>query len=437
MIICGNALEELKKLPDESVSMVMTSPPYYGLRDYGLEPVVWDDPGGCEHNFGAAELKKLRKDENRAYKSIVGSNSSEEYQPNVLNNGNFCSLCHAWRGSLGLEPDFNLYLSHLIQIFGECKRILRKDGCMFINISDSYGGSSANVPYAVKTKGDTSFLPDNIEYMSKVGHTRGRYSKSLLGIPERLAIRLTDELNLIRRNTIIWHKPNCIPSSASDRFTVDFEYIYFFTKSGKYCFEQQFEALITEPHNPGNKNRVPMTHHFDEPDRVWGNPLGRNMRTVWRIPSQPYREAHFATYPEELVRRCIKAGCPEYVCSKCGQAREKIFKTEFIKRPTNDKPENYKAIKQEQDGNRDSMIVARKGVGNNIHTEIGYSQCSCSAPFVSGIVLDPFAGSGTTGAVAKELNRDYILIEQNPDYIKLIEKRLSNKATQLTIRVGG
>ena len=151
----------LKTLDANSVDMCVTSPPYWGLRDYKTD------------------------------------------------------------GQLGLEPTFHQYLEHLIEIFAEVKRVIKKTGSIWVNIGDSYN--------------------DN---------------KSLSGIPERFAIRMTDELGLIRRNTIIWHKPNCMPSSARDRFTVDFEYIYFFSKSPRYHFETQYEPLIEPNRKRGTAGDV-------------------------------------------------------------------------------------------------------------------------------------------------------------------------------------
>ena len=188
--------------------------------------------------------------------------------------------------------------------------------------------------------------------------------KSLCLIPERFAIEMIDR-GWTLRNQIIWHKPNCMPSSAKDRFTMDFEYVFFFVKNKKYWFETQYEKY-TEPMNRwgGKYKRRAINEKLDPKGLANANSLarpqrdmrpnkkGRNKRCVWEITTKPYPEAHFAVYPEKLVERMIKSGCPE-----------------------------------------------------------------------KGIVLDPFHGSGTTGIVAKKLNRNFIGYELNPDYIKLSEKR--------------
>ena len=186
----GNCLDLLRQMADESVNCVITSPPYWGLRDYGLEPVVWDG---------------------------------------------------AWRGSLGLEPTFELYIEHLIQIFNEIKRVLRKDGTCWVNLGDTYGGSGGYGDITGFDKSATGFHQRNDGQKKQAGRVIA--PKCLLQIPSRFAIAMTDA-GWILRNTIIWHKRNCMPSSAKDRFTVDYEVIHFFTKSKKYWFEQQKEQNV-------------------------------------------------------------------------------------------------------------------------------------------------------------------------------------------------
>jgi len=181
----GNALDVQRRFPDKSVDMGITSPPYWGLRDYGTG-----------------------------------------------------------EGQLGLEPTPELYIQHLCDIFDETWRVLKDSGSLWVNIADSYGGSGNAQGHTKDTK--------NLGYKTSDmgatrGHTIGFMPKSLVGIPERFVLEMANR-GWIRRNTIIWHKPNVMPTSAKDRFTADFEYIYFFTKKKKYYFEQQFEPY-TEPLN--------------------------------------------------------------------------------------------------------------------------------------------------------------------------------------------
>lgn len=188
-------------------------------------------------------------------------------------------------------------------------------------------------------------------------------------IPEDLLpyFRLKKQNRWILRNTIIWHKRNAMPSSASDRFSVDFEYLFFFVKQGKYYFEQMFEEHLSKEPNPeyrrpaDSKSRSATMQPRSETAFIGPyNPQGRNMRTVWQINTQPFKEAHFAVFPPELPRRCITAGCPK-----------------------------------------------------------------------EGVVLDPFMGSGTTALVAKQLNRNWVGIELNEEYIKMAEERINREPEPL------
>lgn len=246
----------------------------------------------------------------------------------------------------------------------------------------------------------------------------------------------------ICRNEIIWYKRNCMPSSASDRFTVDFEKIFFFTKQGKYWFEQQFEphqecsikaraAKLNQTTDPGASMSAVNVQLGDKPrgDRFIP-PQGRNMRCVWGITTHGFKEAHFATFPEALPERIIKAGCPKEICKKCGKAREKI--TERVPATSKECPKTQAAHE------------ARGGVGNPVGTlgksgsgridgytkELGYTDCGCGEKFEPGVTLDPFFGSGTTGVVAKKLGRNFLGIELNPAYITMAEKRIAETVVQ-------
>ena len=178
-IIQGDTLKVLKTLPDEIINCCVTSPPYWNLRDYNVE------------------------------------------------------------GQLGLEPTFQEYITKLCDIFDEVKRVLRKDGTCWVNLGDSYNGSkTGNTNGTYKNRIDKSKSWANSDSFKKA--EQDIPAKSLCLIPQRFAIEMVNR-GWILRNTIIWHKPNCMPSSAKDRFTLDFEYLYFFSKSKKYYFEQQFE----------------------------------------------------------------------------------------------------------------------------------------------------------------------------------------------------
>ena len=305
-IICGKAEDVLKTFPDGCVNMCVTSPPYWALRNYGVD------------------------------------------------------------GQLGLEPTFQEYITRLCDIFDEVKRVLKKEGTCWVNMGDTYSNSGgAGSQYkANKFERDKGISSDSRHYG---GHTcDDLQEKCLCQIPSRFAIEMCNR-GWILRNEIIWHKPNCMPSSAKDRFTVDFEKIFFFTKSKKYYFETQFENATRDWSKSGGNIMGKGIHK--KGGKIIDNKDGRdisvprydrNKRAVWKIPTKPYSEAHFATYPPALIETPIKAGCPK-----------------------------------------------------------------------KGIVLDPFFGSGTSGLVAKNLNRNYIGIELNKEYIKIAERRLSQGVLNL------
>jgi len=323
----GTALEVLKTFPDESIDMCMTSPPYWGLRAYGTNPQIWDGNPECEHDFETIRVARPNASGGKGHMQDGNIGSFTSDYKDRATYSNTCTKCGAWKGELGLEPTFQLYIEHLCQIFDEVKRVLKPEGSCWVNLGDSYAGAQGrgqgkgNEHSQMQPKGKDSILKD----------------KCLCQIPSRFAIAMTDR-GWILRNELIWFKPNCMPSSVSDRFTVDFEKLFFFTKQTKYYFEQQFEPALTNESRPDGvvRNRVmpPIggikkaggdnpTYSGNTPEY---NPLGRNKRCVWTINTQPLKETHFAAYPEKLCETPILAGCPEFICKVCGKAREKVYK---------------------------------------------------------------------------------------------------------------
>jgi DNA modification methylase len=360
-ILCGNVLDELAKLPDKSINMIVTSPPYFGLRNYGNFHSVWGGDKNCNHVFEYATKKGI----SGGTKSLkVQIKDRDNFQIVKDSQYGFCSICRAWSGELGQEPTHLLFIEHLMMIFSESKRILTDDGTLWVNLGDSY---SANRGYQVTgTKQVEGSQPNKKQPQAK---DMGLKSKSLMGIPDRFKIAMIDD-GWIARNDIIWYKRNAMPDSTKDRFTVDYERIFFFTKNGRYYFDQQKEDCVNgDPNSPrGSKGtKTPNSGRRKQDDlgkanytgfndRYFSKPalIKRNIRSVWDIPVQPFRGAHFATFPPRLIETPIKAGCPE-----------------------------------------------------------------------NGIVLDIFFGAGTTGLVAKKLNRNYLGIEINPEYIEIAKERIS------------
>jgi DNA modification methylase len=316
-LLCGDALEQLRLLPDESIQCCITSPPYWGLRDYGIV------------------------------------------------------------GQVGLERTPEEYVAKLVEVFREVRRVLRADGTLWLNLGDCYHSGDRGGYRNDSHRWENSHMQNMAHgtHMEAVSPNRlpqaGLKDKDLVGIPWRVAFALQAD-GWWLRSDIIWHKPNPMPESVTDRPTKAHEYLFLLSKQPSYYYDA---AAIAEPAvgewnsakssfasttgtdaaligNPRYKTRKsPNTNHPDV------NRNDRNRRTVWTIPTQPFPEAHFATFPEALVEPCIAAG------SRVGDS-----------------------------------------------------------------ILDPFCGSGTVGVVALRAGRDFIGIELNPEYIEMARRRIEGTA---------
>ena len=382
-IICGDCLDVLKTLPSESVDCIMTSPPYWTLRDYGVD------------------------------------------------------------GQLGLESTFQEYLTKLCNIFDEVKRVLKNTGTCWVNLGDVYASTEMrNEGFNERWHGK-QFLSNKQGDTDRQRPKRPKTQlpkKSLCQLPSRFAIEMTNR-GWILRNRIIWHKPNCMSSSIKDRFTVDYEDLFFFTKSKKYYFETQYEPWVNNQHDIKRAQNKDLRYNgkhkegYDKNSREdhlssqatgqpIGNPVqGRNKRCVWKIPTNGFKEAHFAVFPENLVETPIKAGCPQYICKKCGKPREKIIETEFVPQPDISPERNKRGVygKPMDKSNRWQGTPR----GTTKATTKGYTDCGCNAGFRPGIVLDPFSGAGTVAVVARKLLRDSLGIDLNHEYCKMARKRIA------------
>lgn len=216
-------------------------------------------------------------------------------------------------GQIGIEKTIDEYISKLIAVFNECKRVLKKEGTCWIVLGDTYSVNSGTPkPHHVANSTVGSTKKCIRKKPRDFGIKNPMKEKSLCMIPERFAIKMIEN-GWILRNKIIWHKRNCMPSSAKDRFTIDYEYIYFFTKNKKYYFNTQYEPnLSVGAWSSNNKNGSPYEKNNPRirPKTDYSS-LGRIKRCVWTINTKPFSEAHFAVFPEELVKQCIDAGCPE------------------------------------------------------------------------------------------------------------------------------
>jgi len=415
-ILTGDVLEKIKEIPDESVDCIVTSPPYFNLRDYGT--AFWE--GGdinCKHDI--LENEKDPKNPNAG--SHIARFNKEK-----------CYKCGAIRKDkqIGLENTLDDYINKMLSVTKQCKRILKKTGSLWWNHGDSYAGNNSRA----SNNGRAGYGNER-EGIYKIDDVP---SKSLLMTPYRLAIKMIDEQGWIMRNLLIWKKNNCMPSSVKDRFTVDFEPVFFFVKNQKYYFKQ-LKDPYTEPMNRwgGDYKKRAINEKIDPAKKANANSLarsgrdmrpdkeGKNKRVVWEVNTKPFTEAHFAVFPEALIEPMVEAGCPEFICKKCGKAREVIYEKNEGK--VSDNYLNTKVSKTQTGGKFTSTLSGTP----HSYKEIGLTDCGCNAGFNGGVVFDPFTGAGTTAVVAIKKHREFIGVELNPEYVKIAEKRIENVQKQV------
>jgi DNA modification methylase len=386
----GDCREILRTLPDASVHCCVTSPPYFGLRDYGT--AQWDggDPD-CDHTIARSRGDDIKPGDKQG--RSAGS------RPNTQR---VCS-CGARRidNQIGLESTPDEYVAQMVAVFREVRRVLRDDGTLWLNLGDSYASAGGvSQPHRNSSGGFSGSNGLRTQGYAQAGGGFERPNtlngslkpKDLIGIPWRVAFALQADGWWLRQD-IIWSKPNPMPESVTDRCTKSHEYIFLLSKSARYYYDADAIAEAVSPNTharisqdlanqigserahaggktngnlkavvKGSSRKLAMMGSGIKNNESFVNAVcllvdKRNKRSVWEVATQPYSEAHFATFPPMLIEPCIKAGC-----------------------------------------------------------------------HVGGTVLDPFGGTGTTGMVADRLQRNAILIELNPDYLALGNDRLADDA---------
>lgn len=351
-IVQGNVMDVLRGFPDESVHCVITSPPYWGLRRYSTEPVVWDGDPACAHEWGEALEKSGGGGQPGEKVRWQHEGQGPSGHPRA-DAGNFCR-CGAWKGHLGLEPTIDLYVRHLTDIFREVRRVLRKDGTAWINLGDCFATGAGRVGERPGggAQGDRWASDSDNKGNRGSGHGMGPMTqpnrmpqdglkqKNLVGMPWRVAFALQAD-GWILRSEITWCKSAPMPESVEDRPTSATEKVFLFSKSQKYFYDS---FAVREPASESSLKRIAQAT-FDtqtggpkdysngtNPSRSARKTLenfaanpGRNMRNYWILNPEPFPDAHFAVYPTKLVAPCILAGTSERgCCDKCGAPMRRV-----------------------------------------------------------------------------------------------------------------
>lgn len=321
--VYNKSCTDMSELEDNSIQCCVTSPPYWGLRKYdGNQCLIWGGDKNCQHEWTITPPRRSRKAgdiKNPDSKEATnGGNLGQELTPT-----NTCSICNAWKGAYGLEPTPELYVAHSIEILREIKRVLRPDGVVFWNIGDSYMAHAGdrNKVGGFQANPDKNRLDAESSMSMTKRTTKTLKDKDLCLIPFRVALAAQQDGWWIR-SVIIWNKPNPMPESVKDRPTDAYEHVLMMTKSSRYYWDiDAVREPYTEPMNRWGGDNLKAngestwdigTGQDTYRDRnMRPNDGGRNLRNVWTFPTQPYPEAHFATFPEKLPETCIKAASKE------------------------------------------------------------------------------------------------------------------------------
>ena len=375
----GDAGEVLRDLPTGSVDCVVTSPPYFRLRDYGYDEQI------------------------------------------------------------GLEQTPAEFLARLVAVFDEVARVLSPLGVAWVNMGDSYVGGGAGPPSGSSTLRGNGHVGGGPQRgaIDSIARPGGK-PKDLLGMPWRLAFALQDAGWWLRRD-VVWSKPNPMPESASDRPTTAHEYVFMLTRAPRYWYDAEAvkEPVTGNAHARGNgvnpkagENSAGSKMNASMSASIAGLVDTRNMRSVWTFPTEPNPDAHFATFPREMVRRCLSASCPEHVCAECGEPRRRIVERQEVGDWRGD-PERTDLVHRQRAG----LSGADYYAGRVEPRTLVWTDCGHDA-YRPGVVLDPFVGSGTTAVVARAMRRHAVGIDGSAEYLDIAKRRLDRERARAWVIPG-
>ena len=413
-LINKDVLEALKEIPDESVDCIITSPPYYGLRSYKGAETIWGGNPECEHVFTIQSHHTPGQSDKATTESKIEGLGKDWIE-------GYCFKCGAWKGQLGLEPDFNVYIQHLMLVTKELKRVLKKTGTLFWNMGDTYSGAGAGQ----KDTGKASYEKSDFRSFPVKSNLP---DKSLMMLPERFAIRMIDD-GWILRNKIIWYKRNGMPSSVKDRFSNKYEFVYFFAKDRKYYFDLDAVRKPLEESSIRRISEKNLDNQFQTGKVAEFAPLtgtGNIKKALINLRNKSFN--NYGANTGINNKEPYKQNNPHLMRLK----ENKQFFNEMGSGGNLD----YNGLDSEN-GNHYNSNGANPGDVLNVPTmphkfaHFAVFPETLVEPLIKagcprdGIVLDPFAGSGTTGVVAKRLGRSSIMIEISPEYCKIIKERMN------------
>jgi DNA modification methylase len=437
----GHGTEVLARLPAASVHCVVTSPPYWGLRDYGTG--TWEGgAAGCDHRKGplASPKSSLHGYTGPHIKLATGG----------MPYAAVCGRCGARRvdQQIGLEPlpfcrDWErgprctqCWVCTMVGVLEAVKRVLRDDGTVWLNVGDSYNSST-------QFNGHGGMAAAQ-RYQERTAHAWGGHRpavpglkpKDLCGLPWRLALALQAAGWWLRQD-MIWSKAAPLPESVQDRCTKSHEYLFLLAKQPRYYFDA--EAIKEPAQDWGLRDRSQSKHNTNgfafagqPPHRGLTNgnaaEAGRNKRSVWHLGPEPYAAAHFATFPTQLVEPCVLAGSPVQCCAACGAGYRRVVAQSYT--PST---RGYIGKKMERNDEAVTPMAGMRRMDKHTTTTGWHPTCACSAGTSRAVVLDIFGGSGTTGLVASQHGRDAILIDLSAAYLALAVQRLTPALAQLPL----
>ena len=468
-IICADVIDGLRQLADESVHCVVTSPPYWGLRDYGT--ASWEGGNAaCDHLKPAAHGYAPHDTSTLGPKrdGLSPDNSAHAVETKRQQFRDVCGKCGARRvdHQIGLEATPEAYVTRMVAVFREVRRVLRTDGVCWLNLGDCYATGAGKVgdhpgggeqgrrwaghrgSHTKNNSGKAAYRMPNADGIGPMTQPNrlpiaGLKPKDLVGIPWMVAFALRAE-GWWLRSDICWSKPNPMPESVTDRPTKSHEYVFLLTKAERYFYDAEAIKEEVQRTHSGGMYRGPNNHAASAEARGTGNGHTglvsnkdvergfRNKRSVWTVATSPYPEAHFATFPSDLIAPMILAGTSEKgCCAKCGAPWEREMAATGVKNPR-DRSNKCDWIEGVTQGGNASGIRTLSGATYQPQrgpTGAWAPTCECGvAETLPATVLDPFSGAGTTCLVADRLQRSGIGIELNPKYADMARRRIEGDA---------